>query len=218
MKTSRSRLENTVRHVLRPAILIGYLLVAAACASSGRTVSTFEGPAYQGPGFRNILVIGVADSYNSRATFERTLAKDIASGGASATPYYTLVKMDTPIDRPTIEKLVTEGSYDGVLITRVLNSDVDSSLKVGTSSAKKVRKDGSAANLFRYDYEELNEPVTLTMAMQVVIASDLFSVESREKVWSVESTVANEAGVEVLVVDASRNVAARLRKDGLIPR
>lgn len=207
-----------MRHVLRPAILITYLFVAAACSSPGRTVSTFEGPAYQGPAFRNILVIGVAGSYNNRATYERTLAKDIASGGASATAYYTLVKMDAPIDRPTIEKLVDEGNYDAVLITRVLNSDVDSAMKVGTSSAKKIRKDGSAANLFRYDYEELNDPVVLTMEMSVAIASELFSVESREMVWSVESTVANEAGVEVLVVDASRIVAARLRKDGLIPK
>lgn len=207
-----------MRHVLRPAILITYLFVAAACSSPGRTVSTFEGPAYQGPAFRNILVIGVAGSYNNRATYERTLAKDIASGGASATAYYTLVRMDAPIDRPTIEKLVDEGNYDAVLITRVLNSDVDSAMKVGTSSAKKIRKDGSAANLFRYDYEELNDPVVLTMEMSVAIASELFSVESREMVWSVESTVANEAGVEVLVVDASRIVAARLRKDGLIPK
>ena len=207
-----------MRHVLRFTILVGCLLVTAACSSSGRTVSTYEGPAHQGPAFRNILVIGMADSYNNRATFERTLAKDIASGGGSATAYYTLVKMDAPIDRPAIEKIVDEGSYDAVLITRVLNSDVDSTLKVGTSSAKKVRKDGSAANLFRYDYEELNEPVTLTMEMKIVIASDLFSVKSREKVWSVESSVANKENVGVIVVEASRIVAARLRKDGLIPK
>lgn len=190
----------------------------AACSSPGRTVSTHQGPAYDGPAFRNILVIGVADSYENRATFERTLARDIATGGVSATAFYTLAGKDTPIDRPTIEKYVDENGYDAVLITRVLNRDIDSSVKAGSSGAKRIRKDGGIGNLFRYDYEELNEPVTLSMELNVVIASDLFSAATSESVWSIESDISDQASVGVIVVDASNVVAAQLRKDGLIPK
>lgn len=207
-----------MRHNLRFGFLIGTLLVATACSSSGRTVSTYEGPAYDGPAFRNLLVIGVADNYNNRATFERLLSKNIAASGASATAYYTLVEMDAPIDRPAIEKVVEGGNYDAVLISRVLNRDVDSAVKVGTSGARKIRKDGGAASLFRYDYEELNEPVTLTTELSAVIASELFSVASKERIWSIETDVSNEASVGVLVIDASESIAARLRKDSLIPK
>ena len=218
MRTLKTDLENTVRHSFRFSFLIGTLLFATACSSPGRTVSTHEGPAYKGPAFTNILVIGVADSYSNRATFERTLAKDIATGGASATAFYTLVEMDTPIDRPTIERLVDEGGYDAVLITRVLNRDAVSTVKAGTSSTKKIRKDGSAANLFRYDYKELNEPATLTMALNVVIESKLFSAASKESVWSIEADISDQASAGVLVIDASDIVAKELRKDGLIPK
>jgi len=52
----------------------------------------------------------------------------------------------------------------------------------------------------------------------VVIASELFSAESRERVRSIESDISDRASVGVLVIDASDVVATRLRKDGLIPK
>ena len=207
-----------MRHFPRLAVLFGFLLVIAACASSGRVVSTFDGPAYEGPAFRNLLVIGIADSYNNRATFERTLAKEIAASGAQATALYTLVDKDTPIDRATVEKVVDEGSFDAILITRALNRKFQSRAKTGSPSAQAVRKQGSAANLFRYDYEEFNEPETLSMELNIVIGSELFSAASREKVWSIEADIADQASISVLVIDASNVIASRLRRGGLIPK
>ena len=211
-------MENTLRNISRLAGLASLLLILAACSSSGRTVSTFEGPAYEGPAFRNLLVIGIADSYNNRVAFERTLTKDIAAGGASATAFYTLVERDAPIDRPTVEKLVDEGGFDAILITRALNRSFESKTRTGSPSAQAVRKDGSAANLFRYDYEELNESATLSMELNIVIGSELFSGASREKVWSIEADIADQASMSVLVIDASSAITSRLRKDGLIPK
>jgi hypothetical protein len=211
-------LENTVRPISRLAVLFSFLLVLVACASSGRVVSTFEGPEYQGPAFRNLLVIGIADSYSNRATFERTLAQEISESGARATALYTLVDKDTPIDRPTVEKVVDEGSFDAILITRALNRDFKSTAKTGSPTAQAVPKGGSAANLFRYDYEELNEPATLSMELNIVIGSELFSAASREKVWSIEADISDQASMGVLVIDASDVIASRLRKDGLIPK
>ena len=207
-----------MRHFPRLAVLFGFLLVIGACASSGRVVSTFDGPAYEGPAFRNLLVIGIADSYNNRATFERTLAKEIAASGAQATALYTLVDKETPVDRATVEKVVDEGSFDAILITRALNRDFQSKARTGSPTAQAVRKEGSAANLFRYDYEEFNEPETLSMELNIVIGSELFSAASRKKVWSIEADIADQASISVLVIDASNVIASRLRRDGLIPK
>ena len=56
------------------------------------------------------------------------------------------------------------------------------------------------------------------MELNVVIGSELFSAESREKVWGIEADISDQASVGVLVIDASDVVASRLRKDGLIPK
>ena len=191
------------------------VLALSACGSSSRTISTFDGPAYAGPEFNNVLVLAIADSYNNRAIFERTLASDISSGGTSATAHYTLTKMDDPIDRPAIEKLVQKGGFDALLITRVLDSNFISKEKAGSAATKVTLKESA---LFRYDYEELNEPVTLALGVNAVISSELFAVASGAKVWAIQSDISDETSIDIAVVDAAGIVAQRLRRDGLVTR
>lgn len=70
-----------MRQYLCSSFLIGTLVVATACSSSGSTVSTFE----------------------------RTLSKSSAASGASATAYYTLVETDLA-DEASVGVLVIDVS------------------------------------------------------------------------------------------------------------
>ncbi len=210
---------------MRKTVITGFIVSAmaltAACTSApARTVSTFEGPTYQGPAFTRVLVIGMADSYDNRTVFERELAREIGASGASATPSYTLMAVDAPIDRDSVVKLVDEGGFDAVLITRPLKRGAAADVKTGPASTQAVRKDsdGMMPNLFRYDYEELNEPDIVTMQYDIVIGSELFSAATKERVWSIEADVSDQASMGVLIIDASDVIAAQLRKDGLIPK
>ena len=56
------------------------------------------------------------------------------------------------------------------------------------------------------------------MELNIVIGSELFSAASREKVWSIEADISDQASIGVLVIDASNVITSRLRKDGLIPK
>ena len=206
-----------MRYISRLSILLCATLALAACGTTSRTISTLDGPAYDGAGFSNILVLGIADSYNNRATFERTLVKEIESDTVAATAHYSLTKMGDEIDRASIEKLVNEGGFDAVLITRVLNREFDSKLKVGSSTTRVTRKDADrVADLFRYDYQELNEPATLTMEINVVISSELFAADSTSRVWAIESDISDSVSVGVLVLDAAAIVARQLRRDNML--
>ena len=150
-------------YVSKLSIFFCAVFALAACGTTSRTSSTLDGPSYEGSGFTNILVLGVADSYNNRASYERTLVKEIESDSVAATAHYSVTKMGDEIDRESIEKLVNEGGFDAVLITRVLNRDFENKVKVGSSSTKVTRKNADrVADLFRYEYEELNEPITLS--------------------------------------------------------
>jgi len=191
------------------------VLALSACGPSSRTISTFDGPVYAGPEFNNVLVLAIADSYNNRAIFERTLVSEITSSGTSATAHYTLTKMDDPIDRPAIEKIVQKGEFDAILITRVLDSNFVSQEKTGSAATKVTLKDSA---LFRYDYEDLNEPATLELGVNAVISSELFAVASGAKVWAIQSDISDETSIDIAVVDAAKIVAQRLRRDGLVTR
>lgn len=205
-----------MRNLVRFGLILAVLASIAACGASNSTRSTFDGPDYAGAAFSKVLVIGVADSLNNRATFERTLVQELSGNGTVATAYYTLVKGNDPIDRATIEGLVNERGFDAVLITRVLNREVGSSVKTGSSSAKKIRRDGGVVDLFRYDYEELNEPEALSMELSVVISSEVFSAATKDRVWAIESDISDYSSDGVLVLDAVEIVSRELRRDGLV--
>lgn len=207
-----------MRNLTRFTTAMAILALLSGCASTHRTTSTFDGPKYSGPGYTNILIIGVADSYNNRTTYERLLAQDLSAGNASATAYYTLADKDAPIDRAAVEKAVKEGGFDAVLISRVLNRGVTSKTREGSAMTKVTRKEGKAVDLFRYDYEELNEPSTINMEVTIVMSSELYDAASSNRAWAIETEFAREASVGVIIVDAVSIVADRVRRDGLIAR
>ena len=87
--------------------------------------------------------------------------------------------------------------------------------KTGSAATKVTLKDSA---LFRYDYEELNEPVTLALGVNAVISSELFAVASGAKVWAIQSDISDATSIDIAVVVAAKIVGQRLRRDGLVTR
>lgn len=200
----------------QPAFLLALCLIIAGCSASTGSSGTLAGAASGDMKFKNLLVIGVANDYDGRSRFERTLATQLGDRGASATAYYVAVKGNKPIDRESIENLVSTEGFDGVIITRVLNRDTDASMKTGAAATKTVRKDQGALKLFRYDYEELNEPATLNVNVSITISSELYETANGDKVWEFESQLAKRDMVSRVVDDAVEKIMRRLRRDRLI--
>lgn len=189
-------------------------LAFSACSTSTPTVSD-GGGSYGATRFSNILVIGVADDYEGRSTFERKLASELRTTGAKATALYAAAGGNKPIEREAISALVEANGYDSVLISRVLNRDSEVSLKAGSSTTKTVRKDGRAINLFRYDYVELNEPAMLDMKLSLTISTELFAAVDSRLIWAIESEITNKE-LDDLINEASTTIARRLKKEKLI--
>lgn len=193
----------------QPAFILSLCFLVVGCsASTGNTSSETT--------FKNLLVIGVAHDYDGRSRFERTLATQLGNRGTSATAYYVAIKGNKPIDRESIENLVKTEGFDGVIITRVLNRDTDASMKTGGAATKTVRKDQGALKLFRYDYEELNEPATLNVNVSITISSELYETGNGDKVWEFESQLAKRDMVSRVIDDAVDKIMRRLRRDRLV--
>ncbi len=194
-----------------------FAAVLASCASGPRTVASADVPEYSGPGVSKILVIGVADNYESRTRYERKLASDLRYAGAQATAYYVLSGGDKPIIRDAIEKAAADEGFDAVLISRVTNRDSAAQMKTGPAGAKSTRRDADKPlDLFRYDYEELNEPDILDVNVNITIRSELFGLPSGNKLWSVETSLTDVKSLSEIIDSTSTAVVDRLQSDGLI--
>jgi len=187
-----------------------------ACTASTKTVSTEHASSAGVSRFSNILVIGVADDYERRTRFERKLASELKASGTAATALYVAAGGNKPIEREAIEDLVRSNGYDAVLISKPLNRDTNAEMKTGSPGAKAIRRDDGALHLFRYNYEELNVPVTWSVDFSVTLSTELFAAKDSRKVWAVETSVSKKKSLEELINEASETIVRRLRRDKLI--
>jgi hypothetical protein len=184
-------------------LLVATATGLAACAGSTGSASSQVSSDYDGERFNNILVIAVANDYDGRARFERRLVSDLKAAGVSAAPMYLAVSGNEAIERESVEKLVASNAYDAVLISRVVNTDVDVAMKSGTVETQAVRK-------------SISKPSTLDMAMSVSLQTELFAASSKQKVWSVESTIANKSDVEEIIDEAAKTILKGIKRGRLL--
>lgn len=205
----------TLEKIAGFTFVFGVLLISACAAPPPKTIDQ-QMSASGNKRFNNILVVGVAVDYEGRTQFERRLAKDLSKAGTPATAMYVAGGRNKPISRDAIQELVKANGYDSVLISRVIDRNAGSSMKSGSSSTKAVRRDGRPLDLFRYDYEELNEPATVNFSLGVTIYSELFEAEGNAQVWVLETAISEKEHLEQLVNEASEKIVRRLKKDKLI--
>lgn len=189
------------------------LFVSACATSTGTNIAVSPSSDFRP---NNILVIGVAPDYEGRSQFERELARDLSAAGAPATPLYVAAGGNKPIVREAIESLVEEKGYDAVLISRVIDRSASAAEKAGSTATKAVRRDSRPIDLFRYDYEELNEPPVIDMELSVTIQTELFAADNAERVWEYELKISNKDSLGHLITEASEKIVRRLKRDDLI--
>jgi hypothetical protein len=193
------------------------LALVAGCATSGSEINqVLQHPDYRRAGFNNVLVIAVADDYEARAQFERQVVSGIRANGASATAYYTVVGNNPPVTRTDVQMAVQSRGFDAVLLTRVAKQGSTVAVKGSAPDAQATVRGGNVVDLFRYDYEEFNEPDRVEISSSVTLITELYAAAKEEKVWAIESTSSNYAEVAQLIDAEVKTIVARLKKDQMV--
>ena len=205
---------------LRKASLSALLLVLlSGCVSPGSKINQLlQHPDYVDAGFSNVLVIAVTEDYETRAQFERQAASGIRETGASATAYYTVIGRNPPITSSDINNAVRARGFDAVLMTRIESQSSEVSVKGSAPEAQAAHRDGNVFDVFKYDYEELNEPDRVEINSSIVLATDLYAAEEETRVWAIESTSFNHTDMYQLISSEVETVVGRLKKDGMVGR
>lgn len=183
----------------------------SGCATSAETTSGKQI-------FSNLLVIGTAGSWDSRAQFERAVVAGLRAEGAGARSYNTLVGAGKVPTRDEVLALVAEHGFDAVVVTRVLDTERDVEMRSGVTGAKITRKESGFMKLFRYDYEELGDPVEITVNMEVDFITELYDSASEDVVWSVHTQPEKADNIAVLVDKSAQRVVRELLRSGKLGR
>lgn len=189
----------------------------AGCAvESTNVMKTFDDPTYTDHSYNDILVIGVAGDYNSRAEFERVMVSRIKAEGGTATAYYTVVGRNQPIMPETVRTVVRARDFSAVLLTRVISQESAVSIQGGPSDTEATRRQDRAIDLFRYSYETLTNPSVINVRSTVTLSAEMFSSADERRMWAIESTIANKENVGQIIETAADTILGQLKKDHLI--
>lgn len=199
-----------------PVIPAGLFLILLGCATTSTTVETLDDPAYRDKSFHNFLVVGVAADYDNRAQFERQMVSAIKAAGASATAYYTLVGNNPPTTPEQLNSAISAGSFDAVLLTRVTGQKSEVDVQSGAPNTKVVRESGNFFDLFRYDYEEMNDPEEFEVETTVVVTTELYAAAETKKIWAVQTSSKTSEGAGMLIDGKVKEIMQQLKKERLI--
>ena len=196
--------------------LIAFLAaLLAGCATTSTTGADTDG---SDASFGNFLVVGVAGNYDSRAQFERMVVSGLRAEGASAQPYHSVVGGNKPLTREAVLAAIDEHGFDAVVVTRVLDAESDLTVRSTVTGTKVTRKEGGFANLFRYDYEQYDDPLSLTIGMKLTFVTELYSSESQSMVWSTETVGPRAENIGLLIDKTAEIVVRQLRRARKIAR
>ena len=188
---------------------------ALACAAPARIETVFESPEYVGSQYERLLVVGVSESRDQRARFEKALVTALAERGVTAISGYKTLA-DRPLNRDSVEAAARESEADAVLVTRLEHRESRAKLAEKQIAVEKRRREGKVYEFFRYDYDEYREPEELKVATTATLVTDLFETAKGTKVWSAESTSFDKGSAFEVIVEQSDVIADRLKRDGWI--
>ena len=86
----------------------------------------------------------------------------------------------------------------------------------GSSTASASAIGGRPINLFRYDYEELNEPGNIDINMNVTLSTELFSAADEKMIWAIEFSDSSAENIGEIIDSAVDTIVTSLSRDRLI--
>jgi hypothetical protein len=207
---NQQNLEACVRRQfqLYLATIATFVLLLTSCSSPSTIIRTLSDPSVGQVRFDNVLVIGVAGDFASRAQFERGIAAAFSADDSAATAYYTVVGRNPQVSRNAIHNAIRARNFDAVLFVRLTGQDIPEAIA--------NRPTGSAFNLFLYDYPEFNAASGLQRDSTATFVSELYVADSEKKIWAIESLIFEHDSAEQVIESQVKAIAEQLRKDKLI--
>lgn len=203
--------------IFRHCSVLACGFVVLGCGSSARVVTVYENESFENDPFSKILVIGIHEDATLRRRFEVGLVDALRAAGTDAVSSTIAMGSGTALNSDTLAAATRENRADGVLITRLLDVQARTEMEDGRATAEARRRDDvPIADVFRYEYEEYQDPMTVTTIRTVVLANDLYDADAETRVWSAESTAIEKESVSEIIESVSASLVGRLDRDGLI--
>jgi hypothetical protein len=186
------------------------VLLLAACASVS-VDSAWRDPTYQGPPFKNVMVVAWVDRPSVRRTVEDIFVGDLTRRGVSAVASYTLIPDARDVKRAAVVEAAKRSGVDSVLVNRLQGVDLEvQEMEVqpfATSDPSDMWTDSPIGRA----------PVTINVQSSTAnLMSNLFDARTQKMVWWGKMDVAKTRNAAALARGMARRVLSALGSAGLL--
>jgi hypothetical protein len=187
------------RRPSRAAIAIAGALCAvvlAGCSSAPKIVNAWHDPEYQGPAFRSVMVLGIAESPTNRRIFEDTFAMRLRDGGVEAVASHTLLPVGEQLDRDEIEAVVAERGIEAILVTRVVQVDRETSYSPGYTTVYPGTYYNDFYGFYNYSWGVYHSPGYAYNYDVVRLETSVYETSQSKLVWTAQTETVDPKSVE----------------------
>jgi hypothetical protein len=205
----------------RTLLVFGAAVTLAACSMGPQITRTQDVSESADTPYQNILVIALFPSFDTRRGLEKEIVRQLSEHGIDAVASTSMMNTKTPVTRQTFLAMVGSIDADAVLITQLANLESKTVLKDMSPEATYNVRPTYYYNVWNVELTEYVEPPSIEVKSSVVLATQLYSVLSREAVWAIESKLKVVQDVSQprhypFFVDEAEAIVAHLSRDGLI--
>jgi len=208
--------------VKKSVLLVSAALFLAACAGTQVTRTQPLDPSADAP-YKNVLVVSMSKGFDRRRFFEREIVKQLEARGVKAVASTSLIDVKTPLNRDSVIAAVGKAGSDAVLVTQLLDGKTTSRFRDRNPQATYNVRPTYYYNVWNVELTEYSEPQGLEATHELNIAIQVFSVSTKEPVWTIETHSTLKRNIDQQFSGTSaegeaKAIVGAMARDGLLAR
>ena len=201
------------------AILIAILIAGCSAPTTDLTESKANTEFMTGP-LHKVLIVGVSDNAVVRNRFEQELKRHLTKAGVQALGSLEAMPRDAKIERDAFEKYFHDMGIDAILITQVVDVEKLAGFEQGQEyTGETTRVSWAQSNYYSYYYDTYDRTAEVGHFQYgeiLRVESDLFDVESENRIWQCFSKSFHKDNTEKIIDDLSKLLVGALKDDGIL--
>ncbi len=200
----------------RIAATTAMLMLLVACQTSTTQIDrAARAKVLENAPYDKILVVGVTYRKDTGRAFEKVLVEELANYDTRASALHTVIST-TEVTEDIVRAAAEKAGADAILVATVENVETDVEFGNRRVDLKERPQQGGLVDFFRHEYEEVTSEPSVDLKFTAVVVSNVYDVESGDRIYTVESATANAKSAEEIILAESNAIAERMHKDGII--
>jgi hypothetical protein len=158
-----------------------------------------------------------------RRYLEREIVRQLEDRGIDAVASTSMIDVKTPLNRETVLDAVAKVNSDAVLVTQLLDVQTSSRLRDRRPESTYNIRPTYYYNVWSVEQTEYAEPQGLEAKHELTMATQVFSVSTKEPVWTIETHSRLKRNIDAQfsgtsIVDEAKAITNAMARDGLLAR